>query len=71
MEVGAKSIKILEKVFFESGSGVILDKSFPLLDEIATTLIELGVDVNEQQPATGQLSQKLSARLAMSKPALD
>lgn len=39
VEVGAKDIKILEKVFFESGSGVILEKSFPLLDEIATTLI--------------------------------
>jgi outer membrane protein OmpA-like peptidoglycan-associated protein len=33
-----KDIQILEKVFFETGSGVILDKSFGLLDEIATTL---------------------------------
>ena len=29
--------------------------------QIAKKLIELGVDVNEQQPATGQLSAKLSA----------
>ena len=29
--------------------------------QVATKLIELGVDVNEQQPATGQLSAKLSA----------
>jgi ankyrin repeat protein len=29
--------------------------------QVATTLIELGVNVNEQQPATGQLSAKLSA----------
>ena len=28
---------------------------------IATKLIELGVDVNEQQPVTGQLSQRHSA----------
>lgn len=37
--VGAKDIKILEKVMFETGSGVIKDESFALLDEIATTLI--------------------------------
>ena len=29
--------------------------------QVATLLIELGVDVNEQQPPTGQLSAKLSA----------
>jgi len=29
--------------------------------QVATKLIELGVDVNEQQPATGQLSAQLSA----------
>jgi outer membrane protein OmpA-like peptidoglycan-associated protein len=39
IELSAKDIKILEKVFFETGSGVIMDKSFPLLDEIAVTLV--------------------------------
>jgi len=37
--VGDKDIKILEKVMFETGSGVIKEESFALLDEIATTLI--------------------------------
>lgn len=39
VSVGDKDIKILEKVMFESGSGVIKEESFALLDEIANTLI--------------------------------
>jgi outer membrane protein OmpA-like peptidoglycan-associated protein len=70
VEVGAKSIKILEKVFFESGSGVILDKSFPLLDEIATTLIatpkikKVEVQGHTDDRGRDEANQKLSQERA-------
>jgi outer membrane protein OmpA-like peptidoglycan-associated protein len=38
VRVEAKRIVILEKVFFETGKAVIKPESFPLLDEVATTI---------------------------------
>lgn len=72
VEVGAKNIKILEKVFFGSGSGVILDKSFPLLDEIATTLIatpkikKVEVQGHTDNQGRDDANQKLSQERAES-----
>jgi outer membrane protein OmpA-like peptidoglycan-associated protein len=68
--VGAKAIKILEKVMFETGSGVIKEESFPLLDEIANTLIvtpkikKVEVQGHTDDRGLDEANQKLSQERA-------
>lgn len=38
-EIKKERIEILEKVFFQQGSAVIQDRSFPLLDEVANVML--------------------------------
>jgi len=71
-KLSANKIEILEKVFFETGSNVIKEESFELLEEVATVLIanphikKVQVDGHTDNRGDDEFNQNLSQRRAQS-----
>ncbi len=70
VSVGSEGIEILEKIYFENGKATILERSYPVLDEVATVMCEypdirkVEVDGHTDTKGSAKKNKDLSQRRA-------